>query len=474
MKRFKKLFFAITLLLAISFIIPTNIVLAYNVKTPTIVNIEHNLTQDTFFLTGITDINTEVMVYVDGVFAGEAKITNFSKEINNFSFILPTNIESGQHKVKVLAKEKTSLLLSVFSNELDYYIKPLPAPTMIEPNENTVTGNVKPYIKGLIPSGTFARIYIDGVYNGKTEILEHESGTANFAYKPFLNLNAGNHTAWAITETVNGKKSIVSNILHFKIEQPFPSPTLLAPVINQKTTSAQPFIVGLAKNDSLIKVFIDQKLYGEFLVKNHDSGTANFAYMVPTNLSPGGHIVYTTSADSKGKESVWSNIAKFNVIETKTPKISDHAASDEIAQSLILNALDDKNTNNSLPTANNKDNEITEENNIAVGEGEKDNINDLLENNTNEDNQIKTEEKNTETGLIDENNEQQGKVRLNLIIFIIFLISVIAWIFWVNRELIKEKKEQEKNNDKMDSGKPQMMNEKTEPDKGETNFKTKN
>ncbi|MBU4455490.1 hypothetical protein KJ586_03195, partial [Patescibacteria group bacterium] len=89
----------------------------------------------------------------------------------------------------------------------------MPAPTMIEPDENTVTGKLKPLIKGLTINGTFVRVYIDGVYNGKTDILTHDSGTANFAYQPFLNLSEGRHAAWAVAEDEASGKSGISNVL---------------------------------------------------------------------------------------------------------------------------------------------------------------------------------------------------------------------------------------------------------------------
>jgi hypothetical protein len=43
------------------------------------------------------------------------------------------------------------------------------------------------------------------------------------------------------------------------------------------------------------------------------------------------------------------------------------------------------------------------------------------------------------TGLITEQKENLGKIKINLLIFIIFLMAVISWIIWVNRELVKEK-----------------------------------
>lgn len=434
MKRLNKFFPAILLMLLISAVIaPISLVNAFNyVETPTIISIQQNSENDTLMITGTCFENTEVMIYIDGTFVGEANISPSDTIINQFNYIIPSELEEGSHFAKALAKDKTSLVLSTFSNELEFFVHSLPAPTMIEPTETTITGNVKPYIKGLLPSGTFARIYIDGIYNGKTEILEHRSGTANFAYKPFLNLEPGYHTAWAVTETENGKKSKISNVLNFKIENPYPAPVLFNPVVSQN----QQFIVGLAKNDSKIKVFIDQRLYGEFLVKNHESGTANFAYIAPSNISNGAHIIFTTATDSRGKESVWSNIVKINTISAPTPRITDQAVSEEVAVAPVITP---NTTTNEVQSNEQKEN--TQEQNIKTEE--KSDISELIEDKINEDQQIKINEKEAETGLIDENKDQQSKLRWNLIIFIVFLVSVIAWIFWVNRELIKEKKEQE-------------------------------
>lgn len=462
MKRLNKLNLTILLfLIAIFITTPINALRAFNITAPILTGIQQNTDNKTFLLTGVTDKNTEILIYIDGSFIGEAKIVNSDYENNTFNYLLPTNIEQGAHIIKALAKDKTSLVLSIFSNELEYFVSTLPAPTLIEPNTTTITSNVKPYIKGLIPSGTFARIYIDGVYNGKTDILEHSSGTANFAYKPFLNLKPGHHTAWAITEDENGKKSEISNILNFEIKNLYPAPILLNPVTIKNEISEKKYIVGLAKNDSKIKVYIDQKLYGEFLVKNDDSGTANFAYSLPINMHTGSHIIYTTATDYRGKESLWSNIIRLNNITALTPRITEEGVSEKNDQINTNNSNDitssTKNTEEKKETTTPSKTEpqktipestIKNENNGKdnhLKEDKDDNISDLIEKNINEEDKIEINEKEESTGMINEKQEEQSQLRLNLIIFIVFLISVIAWIFWVNRELIKEKKEEDQN-----------------------------
>jgi len=93
-------------------------------------------------------------------------------------------------------------------------------PTVIEPAQGAIVSQVKPIIAGLTISNTLVRIYIDGIYNGKTEILQHDSGTASFTYQSFLNLVKGEHIVWLIAENEAGQKSRPSNPIKFTIKQP--------------------------------------------------------------------------------------------------------------------------------------------------------------------------------------------------------------------------------------------------------------
>lgn len=300
-----------------------------------------------------------------------------------------------------------------------------PAPTMIEPDENTVTGKVKPLIKGLTVNGTFVRIYIDGVYNGKTDILRHDSGTANLAYQPFLNLSAGEHTAWAVAENEAGGKSGISNVLNFRIEKPMPAPVIFTPVVNGNSSYNRPFIVGLAKNDSLIKIFIDHKLNGQFTVTNHRSGAASFAYLPYLPLTSGWHLVYTTAIDNRGKESNWSNIVYFAVNQPTAAPLARSGEEKAAEEPEIV--LEEEKTQAEEKTA---DEEIQK----IIAEG--------------------IEKEKPKEGLINEDKEKQSELNLSLIIFIVFLLAVAGWIFWVNRKLIKEKRGQaEKEENKTDKQK---------------------
>lgn len=306
----------------------------------------------------------------------------------------------------------------------------VPRPILVTPGRDYVTGNTRPYITGLAHSGTRVKIYIDGVYNGKTEILENPSGTANFAYKPFLNLSIGWHKAWAVAEDINERKSLVSEILEFKIEEPMPAPIIL----DYKPSTDDNVILGLAKNDSLIKVYIDHKVITSFWVKNHLSGTANFVYNPQETLTRGSHLVYITATDKRGKESRWSN---FKTIVNREPRIAEAVYEENVSTSTSKNE-----SKISEPIR------IKESDNIGTVKI----INDaeaVCDNPNTCDNEDSTKEDILKE-LIDEvmatgsnnkvdSNEKKG-VQWNIIIFVTFLVAIIFWIFWVNRELIKENK----------------------------------
>jgi len=314
--------------------------------------------------------------------------------------------------------------------EIEFNVSSLPAPTLVAPNEETVTGKVKPAITGLTVSGSLVHIYIDGVYNGKTEILSHDSGTASFIYRPFLNLNVGWHEVYALAEDRQGNRSQASETLNFRIEEPLPAPTLFTPVVNNKTSNDRPFIVGLAKNNSVIKVYIDKEFLGQFQVENHESGTANFAYQPPQGLTRGQHLVYTTATDNRGKESFWSNIVYFTAREPAITQSAQEAKAETVAE--IKEPIFE--TKESAPVISPQEGVVQEEDRTEEKITE-DDIKGLIEEDL--------AEKEHKTGIVDESQAGQSKLNLNLIIFIAFLLGIVVWIFWVNRELIKERRAQQ-------------------------------
>jgi hypothetical protein len=299
--------------------------------------------------------------------------------------------------------------------------KPLPMPTIISPNKNTITSNEQPLISGFTITDSFIKIYIDGIYNGKTSVLKHKSGTAYFSYQPFLKLKRGWHKYSVVAEYKDGRQSRIYNS-EFNVEYPMPAPTMLKTLKN-KTATASPLAVGLAKNNSRILVYVDNKFDGSFLVKNNKSGTANFAYKVKIQLDRGTHKIYTKAQDRRGKASIKSNPLYYKILE---PKISTSAFEDntvrktDLGQTLKVEVKKPavKKTSTSQAGKPVIDQEVQK----------------ILD-------ESKSPGTTTAPGSLDENNKSQNKLKTNIIIFILLLLGIIGWIVWVNREMVKERKD---------------------------------
>lgn len=454
-------FFIMSAIIALA--IPINAIKASVIPTPILISADQtavNYSQP--LITGLSFAGMDVLVYIDGKYTGDAVVNKEGTTANNFYYQVEEPLAPGKHIISARAKERSSLALSDLSAGLEINVKRLAAPTLVAPNKKTITQKVKPLITGLSKSGTRVHVYIDGVYNGQTEILEHESGTANFAYKPFLNLSVGEHTVYTVAEDKFGNKSGKSELMRFNIEAPLPAPIIFTPVVNKKSAVNKPFIVGVVKSGLKVNVFIDKKLDGVLISEHHASGTASFAYQPSRILQPGQHLFYVSAVDDRGKESQWSNIIYYNIPNPLQPSISQEAASEEpvevkgIEQDFSeqpeisnieaeheeekaepveaeVKVIDQKSADEPVEV-DVMDEEAAELEAVKDNEATSD-ISDILNSEANEERE--------DSGLINETKENQGKLKLNLVIFILFLIAVIIWIFWVNRELIKERQEQE-------------------------------
>lgn len=473
-KIFRYFFVALFLAVLVSFI-PNKCANASTLKKPSIELKNFNNITESLLVVGLTESNTEVLVYIDGAFIGMATVNSKNTKTDNYYFRFNNTFKEGVHEIKVIAKDKTSLLLSEESEVLKVAIEPIPVPMIIEPNDKTITAKVKPYIVGLTRAGTRVHFYIDGIYNGKTDYLSDTSKTANFKYLPFLNLSTGSHEVWIFAEDKIGRRSSVSKVFSFNVELPTPAPIIYKPIVNKNTDFRSPFIIGNVKNDLVVKVYIDNILNGTIETKKSSNKVTDFAYKPYIPLREGRHFAYVTAIDKRGKESKWSNIVYFNVTN---PTITVEAAeevtvlgdSNEEKINQEKEKIDDSGNEinkNKLesPVEQEKNNEKNEEsrwnwlkniwpfNKIFTPGIDSQSINGKTNNeNYNKENEIIDEisknETNREpqgTGLVTENNKKQGVLQMNLIVFIIFLAAVIGWIIWVNRELVKERKMQEEN-----------------------------
>jgi hypothetical protein len=469
-----------TAIIIISFImnfIPFSFASANYFEPAVITDYEYE--NNTVQIKGETLEGTEVLIYDNlrfiGLVDGERSLANDKVE---FVYKTVNLLTEGKHSFRVLARNKTSMVLSVFSNEIKFNIAPkpvagqTPAPTLIQPKEDAITAKVKPYITGLSVNNTKVNIYIDGILNGGSNRLTHDSGTANFAYKPYLNLNVGRHTVWAVAIDERGNVSKPSNILTFNIEEQLP-----APVIKEESSlDGQVRISGVVKSGLTIKVFQDHKVIQTLKTGTSSTNVSGFVFNVNNNLNKGEHLFYVTAVDSRGKESKWSNIVykkslPSTVVNKETVKEEVEVLSAEnsdfqkVKELLVFARLMDEKKPTQISQEDltavkdilnrKKELKLSDEEVISL---EKilstENIGDVDKKTDKDIKEILEQEKNAgnkDTGILNESKESQSKLRWNLVIFILFLIAVVAWIFWVNRELIKERREQNSENDKKNS-----------------------
>lgn len=390
--------------------------LATTVLTPSIEEVNQQGSRLSLpLITGLTEAGTRVSVFLDDEYFGDATVNSEGTETDNFYYQFKKLIAVGNHVVGVVSQKGNFV-----SEKKEFNIKigELFPPTLIAPSRNSIVGNPKPFITGLSKSGTLVHVFIDGVYNGKTEFIYNKSGTADFAYKPFLNLTIGAHQVWVVAEDESGRKSNKSNTLDFYVSPQTPSPSLVRVLSDQENTDQQPLIIGLTKRDLKIRVYIDEKINGEFEVEG-EKDVLSFAYKPFVPLRIGKHSVYLSSVDRYGKESPWSNVTYFEIKRRVT------IVKDEIkAIQPISFATSSLEKNSEIIVKSDEYVESTTSNQ-KIEEPTKDSqlVDNILASNKSEKN-------------IDKTNQ-------NLTVFILFLCAVIAWIFWVNRELIREKKEEQ-------------------------------
>jgi len=218
----------------------------------------------------------------------------------------------------------------VFAAETD----PLPSPAIISPIEGEKISSDKPIITGNTLNGAQVHIFVDDELSGSATVSDNESGTANFSYSVPSVLKPGRHTISAIA-AVDANTSEKTEIKFEVIG--FVPPTLLKPIVNSKTTPARPFIVGVAKNDSLVKIFIDGEYDGELFAQNNPSGTATFSYLPKNDLTLGLHQLKAIAVDRiSGRESLESKLMTFLIKESPPSEIQPPPAPTELLPAPVL------------------------------------------------------------------------------------------------------------------------------------------
>ena len=397
-------------------------------------------------ISGLTNKNTDVLVYIDDVLSGLATVKIGKTPTDSFNFRVQTKLKTGKHKIILVAKNKNTKILSAPTKEYFITVKGIARPIVYKPNSKFITGNPRQEITGWSDYGSIVYVYIDEKYDGKTKL---PAWTTNFTYKPAHNLTVGAHSVYVVAEDKNGEKSATSETNRFIIEKPFAAPTLF----KMKYTKGVPLATGLVRNNSTVRVYIDKKKVAQFAVKKPSGTNVSFYYYVKQKLTAGQHRLSVDAIDARGKVSAYSALQPFTVKNTSLKKKPIEVKSVKTVvkatpvtdKKIIKNDVPVKEAEQVIKESEADNQEVKET------QGEDDFTKELLGSiDKKEDSNVIPSSTTTET------TGNASSIKTNTIIFLAFLVAVIAWIIWVNRELIKERNktdEEEINEDESEAKK---------------------
>ena len=195
----------------------------------------------------------------------------------------------------------------------------VPSPTLLSVYESQSFSTGRPLIAGVTKNDTRVAVFIDDTLNGLAQVTNDPSGTAHFSYYPFLSLKPGIHTVVIQAEKIaTSERSMSSSVITFRIWD-ISAPTLIAPEggVMRFDHPARAIVAGLAKNDLTVNLHVDGMLADHLKVRNHSSGTANFAFN--PKVAPGTHTVFATSTDATGRISSKTSNMVTLVVEYPLP-----------------------------------------------------------------------------------------------------------------------------------------------------------
>jgi len=167
-------------------------------------------------ISGKTDKNTSVLVYLDGAYVNDAETVPSSKN-DLFYFFLDKLPENGFHSLFLIARDQNGIL-SAPSNEFSFFVshdlkKPLILKSVFSDSF---------YFFGESLNENFVDLYIDSKLFSSVFINKNSDNTFYFKGK---NITAGSHSAYFIARDKLGRKSPETKEIEFKIEktnnQPF-------------------------------------------------------------------------------------------------------------------------------------------------------------------------------------------------------------------------------------------------------------
>lgn len=336
----------------------------------------------------------------------------------------------------------------------------VPTPTLLR--VETTDNPARPWIVGLTPNNVEVEVWINNKPVGWSKIVNSPSGTASFGWSPSYDFKPGLYEV-KVRGKFGDNYSNFSQSLSINIPWPTPQPVLVEPEVFDDYV----LIRGLIANNTKVKIYIDDKLWADFAVPNHPSGTTNFWFKA-RNLLNGEHVVYARAYDAIGKLSKPSNNFTFSTEfqpvasgeareknelpsadQSKKDRQKDNSQADASRQE--ENSSQDIKTNQAEPAEESRDDNKTEDEDLIK----------LFGNST-------TSVSETEVNQLDQDQTAAKEERNRLIGFGLLVIIVILLLTWYKMEQKRLlAKEEDKQESKGDSDKDNSQTEADNPNQSD-------
>lgn len=217
------------------------------------------------FVSGFSDLGTNILVYINGNYSGDAKIVT-ANNINNFYFYLSSLPPEGVNNIFLIARDMNGVL-SPPTKQIDFLITHrLETPKVLN-IENHPTFK----INGQSLNENFIDFYLDNNLH-KTIYIER-NGKNTFYFKPEA-ISDGNHSIYFMARDAVGRKSPASTVTSFtykKTTQSQPSDTQInkpekQPSSKQEKNTSIPQISDKAEEEDVLVEGIDNIKEDELII----------------------------------------------------------------------------------------------------------------------------------------------------------------------------------------------------------------
>jgi hypothetical protein len=292
-------------------------------------------------LSGSAGVGDIVRIYDNGELIGSTK----ADESGNWSFTPSRPLDEGDHSLSVTAVDSVGMV-SDPSGEFDFSVDTqAPAPVKdLTANDNegdvqgpigsgSTTDDATPTLKGSAEPGSTVNIYDDGKKIGEAAV--GEDGT--WSWTPDDSLEDGERNITVTVSDPAGNESEPSEAIVIVVDTVAPTAQITHVVDsvgsvtgnitpNGVTDDTRPVINGIAKANSVIKVYDGETLLGS----TTSDASGNWSFKPVSELEPGSHNLTVTATDLAGNTSDRSGAFVFDIDTTSPVKPTIDSAEDDV------------------------------------------------------------------------------------------------------------------------------------------------